>query len=180
MGGGGNSAGSNDWPGYMKQVHYDWLNHSGQDGLKYSVTALISRAQGNSPYGQFVAVNPVTYFVTPKFTVFDVLDTFKSLDVTKLWSQTQADVLNSDVLLNAVKSHSTFLHDELETNILPKFRAGMRNINAVMSTSFVIGETQLHNQVIKALSKFTSEVQLKLLDLAYQVYRSEERRVGKE
>ncbi len=168
--GGGGGGGSNDWPDYMKTTHSLWLNDGGKDKVKYSVTALMSRAMGASPYASFQAIDPAKYFGTPNFTVFQLVETYKGLDLTKLWEQTQSSLLNSSVMVNSIKSHSDFLNDELEERTLPEFKAGMRNINAVMSTAFVVGEGLIRGTVIKALSRYASELQLKLIDIAQGVF----------
>ena len=50
-------------------------------------------------------------------------------------------VLVDDTTINAeVAAFTDEQDDERDTQILPRFQAGMANINAVMSSSFVIGE----------------------------------------
>lgn len=168
--GGGGGSGTQDWPDYMKAAHSQWLNKDGKDKIKYSVTALMSAAMGASPYASFQALNPSAYFGTPNFTVFQLVESYKGLDLTKLWEQTQANLLNSSVMVNSIKSHADFLDDELEERTLPEFKAGMRNINSVMSTAFVVGEGLIRSSVLKALSRYASELQLKLIDIAQNVF----------
>ena len=168
--GGGGGGGSSDWPAYMKTIHSRWLDHEGQDWIKYSITQLMSAAQDASPYANYQAIAPSTYFGVPSVSVFSLVDTYRDINVSALWVQTQNELMNSTIVLNAVKTHADFLRDEMEENVLPQFKTGMRNINAVMSSAFVVGDGLIRSTVIKSISRYASEVQLKVTDIAQRVF----------
>ena len=61
-----------------------------------------------------------------------------------------------------VAAFSAEQEDQLDNIILPRFKAGMLNINAVASSSFVLGEAQLRAFKARDVAKHSSELRVKL------------------
>lgn len=57
---GGGSAGSVDYPAYMRDIHNDWLDAVGTDTIEVSMTSVMNTALGASPYAALVAYDPAT------------------------------------------------------------------------------------------------------------------------
>lgn len=70
---------------------------------------------------------------------------------------------DSAAIAAAVTAESNLLDDELNDNVIPSFKAGMVNINATMSSAFVIGEARMWDSKAKAVAKFDAEARLRRL-----------------
>lgn len=129
--GGGGSSGKSDWPDYMKTKHGLWLD--GIDALFPS----------SNPYTGAIAYDPTAIItdLESALTSFKAYFSSVATDLTSLkttwsgWVTTVTDGLN------------TALVAELETHGVPEFEGGMRNINAVQTSSFVLGKSMLYARV---------------------------------
>ena len=54
---------------------------------------------------------------------------------------------------------AAILGDDIDTNITPAFQAGMRDLNCVMSSAFVIGLAQINSRKTDQLAKLTADLQ---------------------
>lgn len=169
-GGGGGGSGAMDWPGYMKDWHGEALNDTGGDTLANSVTDAINSAYGSSPWTTAAAYDPDTD-LTALIAAPDELQTL----VTLLSSGTTLDTLISNVLDTSriddvVTEFAADMDARLLAEVLPRFEAGMRNINAVQSSAFVIGRALIEENQDRQVAKFSSELHLKAgLDDAIKV-----------
>ncbi len=66
--------------------------------------------------------------------------------------------LSDSYVDDQVKEYSDMLQDDIERTVLPKFEAGMRNANAVMSSAFVIGEALIFAEKDRQVSKFGADL----------------------
>lgn len=151
-GGGGGSSGEVDFPDYMKQIHEDWLRGVGTTLGTENVTAIMAAAIGSSPYIGATAYNP-----NNDIAAYDaVISSFASLlsgisdtdDWSKMYSQAAASIgspvtISDSTIAEDVSAFADQLDDEITSKILPRFRRGMQDINAVVSSSFVIGESNI-------------------------------------
>lgn len=178
-GGGGSSSGKVDYPEYMKTLHGHMMNHDGADTLTKSLYDLINASVGNSPYLGVDAFNPDTMLSEMDTQVDDLVllnSTIKGAApvadlVSRLFSVTEME--------NLEDAYSDMLDDEIETKVLPKFKAGMRDINAVQSSAFVIGEAVIYaarnkdyaNYATQLRLRRSDDIVLKLLELEANVTR---------
>ena len=144
-GGGGGGSGVVDFPAYMKNIHNDWLDNTGVDSITSSVTDIMNSATGSSPWTAASAYDPDTDLVT-MLAAPDVLQTL----VTLLSAGTSLDTLVSGIVDHsrvdlAVTEYEADLDARLTAEILPRFEAGMRDINAVMSSSFALGKAVIED-----------------------------------
>ena len=147
-GGGGGGSGQVDYPDYMKTIHNDWLDNTGVDSITSSVTDIMNAALGNSPFTGVDAYDPST----PLSDAWDAVCAFNTvvdaLDHDSDWQSVivnVADIIDNNIITDTyittdVAAYADVLDDQIESEILPRFRAGMRDINAVMSSAFVIGQ----------------------------------------
>jgi len=176
-GGGTNTA----YPTYMQTEHDRWLSGelpgfglSHQHGYGWGggkpVGQLMEEAMNMSPFlpHQLLDVplmflgagNVITDFVSP----YSRIKNLALYDVdTKYSAYTQ---ITDPLIADSISQHSAILDDEYATKILPAFEAGMSDINAVMSSAFVIGRGILLDTKQKQVSKFTKDLQLQAFDWA--------------
>lgn len=157
--GGGSTSGKTDFPDYMKIFHAQALYGgdvvAGQMRILPTVSAVGAfniAVAGNSPYYNFTTNNnPVdkaflaTGLTVDSYTkVFDLLKSFQLLNF---------DTKRASVATGIINDISISLDDDININILPKFKANLRGMGAIMSSAYVIGETLIWDSKIKALAK---------------------------
>lgn len=160
-GGGGGGSGTVDYPDYMKDFHGNLLNHTGVDAVTSSLVDIMNASLGNSPYLAELAYNPDVDIAAMLASVAD----FQTL-VDLLSSGTGLDALIADVLSDAriddaVDEYSLDLSSRLTTEVLPRFEAGMRDINAVTSSAFVIGRAIIESIQTQQVARYSAELHMK-------------------
>ena len=161
-GGGGSSSGAVDYPDYMKTQHETWLDE---------IAALITTAvDGGSPFASTEAYDPTTRIATMDTAVCSfntVVDALSNEDdwesaVDAAVAKIDAAVVDDDYVTADIASYAAILDDQITDVILPAFQTGMRDLNAVYSSAFVMGEATIYGMRDRDVAKYTSELKLKL------------------
>ena len=168
---GGGSSGTVDYPAYMKTAHGNWLDSGGVDTMTYSVVDLMNTAMsGASPYSGYIGPDTEDAFFGAGKTIanykepFEYMLAFSGYDVD---AKTLAYSSDADAIIVAnVAANSAILDDEYDQKILPKFEHGMADINAVMSSAFVIGRGLLIDSKLKQIAKYSAELRTQAMDWA--------------
>lgn len=160
-GGGGGGSGAITYPAHINTAHQQWLNHTGADTVNTSLTDIMNTSFGNSPWVGYSAYNPDADLIG----MIAAPDTLQTL-VTLLSTGTGLDTLISDILDHtrvddAATEYAADLDARLTGEILPRFQAGMRNINAVVSSAFVIGRALIEENQDRLADKFNADIHLK-------------------
>lgn len=160
-GGGGGSSGKVEYPGYIETVHKDWLDNTGADTVASSMTDLLNAGFGNSPFAAAVAFDPDTHITAME----GELTTFNDL-VDLLSVGTGLDTLVQTILDDAriddlVDEYAADLDAQLAADVYPRFEAGMRDINAVMSSAFVIGRSVIEDGRNRQVAGFSAAIHVK-------------------
>jgi len=160
-GGGGSSSGKVDYPEFMKTWLGNALNDSGVDTLTTSMTASMEAAAGNSPWTTKAAYNPDTDIVN-LVAAPSILQTM----VTLLSSGTTLDTLIASILDNSridaeIVAFAADMDARLLSEVLPRFEAGMLDINAVQSSAFVIGRALIEENNDRQVAKYAADVRNK-------------------
>jgi hypothetical protein len=151
-GGGGGGAGRVDFPAHITTAHSNWLSGN----VTSSVVHLMNAAFGNSPWIGQNAYNP-----DAPLTSSDAAITAYETLVSTLSSGTALDDLVNDLLGNErieddADAFADQLDDQLAATVYPRFEAGMRDINAVMSSAFVIGRALIEEGRNREVAKYLS------------------------
>ena len=167
-GGSGGSSGKVDFPAHMKDAHKNWLDDAGADTMTFSVVALMNTAMtGSSPYSGYVPKDPDAAFFAPGdslsdyTSVYEYLSNLSSDDLNAIFNSYITD--DESRITAAVAAHSALLDDEVSTNILPKFKAGMTNINSTMSSAFPIGTALIFDSKAKKVADTDGKIRLQRL-----------------
>lgn len=80
-------------------------------------------------------------------------------DITDLAVTDAADITDAEVLLD-VAAFANQLDDEILTKVLPRFRRGMQDINAVVSSSFVLGSSIIEGFRDRDVSRYSSTLRI--------------------
>jgi len=159
-GGGGGTSGAVSYPTYMEEVHEDWLRQV-DDTIDMSITDVMNAALGNSPFTALTAYDPSTELTSILAapggleTLVDLLSSGTTLDT--LISQ----VLDESRIEDSVASFSADLNAKADVEIYPRFEAGMRDINAVMSSAFVVGRALIAEQITREVAKYEDGLRYK-------------------
>ncbi len=167
-GGGSQGSGAISYPSYIESAHYDWLTAGGVDDMDSSIVDLMKEGMaGANPYTGETVYDPAT-----DITEFEAAVTAFSTFVTTIdpdgdWAgymdaaETQVDSILSDTTLDAeIAANDAIIDDRITTDILPRFQLGMRDINAVISSSFVIGQAIIESFAQRDKDKFAGDLRL--------------------
>lgn len=173
MGGSGGSSGGRQeniirYAGYIESAHQNIINNSNSYG---------NSLRGSSPYTTFVAVDfddaiyGSGYILSSFPSLYDMYGKFiGGVDITALFEQVLNQVASSETIQNLSEAHRDLLEDDIEQNILPRFRSGMRDINSVMSSTFLIGEAVIEQGKVKLLAEYDAKLQYNLINVSINVF----------
>lgn len=166
----GDSSATVRYAPYIEDKHIAFLNEivarrtAAIDSSPYTGVATVASDDGFFGVGFTLASFPSLYDMYGKFMA--------GLDVEVLYSQIYGDLMEGPVTHALVSSESAFLSDELESDTLPRFETGMRDLNAVMSSTFIIGKALLEDTRQKAVAKYSAGLQYALLPVASQRWQA--------
>ena len=134
---------------------------------------------GSSPFSAYVNIEVEDAFFGSGYSIsnfpslYDMYGKFMAgLDVEALYDEIFEDATNSPVVSDLVAAEGSLMDDDIAANSIPRMTAGMRDINSVMSSSFVIGKAAIEDTRTKALSKFSAELKYRLIPVATQRWTS--------
>ena len=170
MGGGGGSSQPADtsttirYAPYIETRHTDFLN---------SVYAARLVAVANNPFDDYTDVEVDDAFFGAGYTIasfpslYDMYGKFMAgLDIEALWTQIFDDTIDSTVVSNLIAAEADLLDDEIETTSIPRLQTGMRDINAIMSSSFITAKGLIEDTKTKLISKFSADLKYRLIPIA--------------
>lgn len=125
---------------------------------------------GDSPYSAYTDIEiedaffGAGYAISSFPSLYDMYGKFMAgLDIEALWSQEFEDTVNASVVNDLIAAEAGLMDDDIEANVLPRFQTGMRDINAVMGSSYVIGKAMIEDARVKSIAKFDAELRYKLI-----------------
>lgn len=160
-GGGGGGSGAVSYPAYMQTIHNDWLDNTGVDTITSSMTDIMDAAQGNSPWTGQTAYDPDAdvALMVASHGVFQALVTLLSTGTTL--DTVVTNILSDTYVDDAVDEYEADANARVTATILPRFQRGMQDINAVVSSAFVIGQANIEAEVARNVNRFSVELHLK-------------------
>ncbi len=184
MCGGGSSGGSvTTVPKYISTRHKEWLDDIYADMNATALNNPYSTAAAYDPSvltdGMLAALNAfcgaMAGFHDTSLDADKVADIYDAMYayMTGLVPQTDyatyitaitsaLDTVYEDAteLAASVSEYSAQLQADIEATVIPKFEAGMRDANAVMTSSFVIGEALIYAEKDRNVAKYTADLKL--------------------
>jgi hypothetical protein len=166
-GGGGDTETTIRYPPYVEEAHQAFLAE---------MAARRAAAIDVSPYADYPGITDypdaffgIGYTISSFPSLYDMYGKFMAgLDVETLFTQILDDSINNVAIGNRVAAHSVELSDDIIANAEPRLAAGLRDINSVISSSFIVARTMLETARLKELSKYDSELRVKMLPVAVQ------------
>ena len=158
--GGGGSSGEVSYPLYMMEQHHVWLN------TMNDLIRTIWNANPHNPSHVFDPSNIISEMNTNadrlSIPVAALDIKYKYDDIVDLTAEVWNASINSDAKIDAAIDAFTAKFDEnIDANVIPKFEAGMRDINAVQSSGFAIGKAVIYASRDNSIAIFSSDARLK-------------------
>lgn len=169
-GGGGSSSGKVDYPEYIKAAHNDWLDNTGADTMTSSIVDLMNAAIGASPFAAAIAYDPTDDLAAAWAAVCAFNSVVDAMDHESDWlsamsaatTEFENNLIDDTFIADEVTSFLQLQADLIEYQVLPKFRGGYRDANAVMSSAFAIGEAVIWGMSNRDVAKYHTELSLRL------------------
>lgn len=193
-GSGGDSETTVRYAPYLEAAHGDMLNHHGSDSSVLSFVDVLNSSFRQSlglsdavnetliasPYagyeqqdidegyfGMTVDDPDVTYEIKNFPSLWDMFGKFMAgLDVHDLWGMVYSDVIQGPEIENVITAHAETLQTEIDSKVLPKFLGGMRDINSVQATTFVIGKAIIQDAHVREVNKFGAQIRMHAIDVS--------------
>lgn len=170
--GGGGSAGGGDTSNEIRYAPYIEAHH--QTFLNNMATE-VAAAIHNSPFAGYVPIDylsgffGVGYALSSFPSLYDMYGKFMAgLDIDALYSQILEDSINNPAIDNLVSAHAQELSDDIVQNASPRLVTGLRDINSVVSSSFVVSKAMLETARTRAISKYDSGLRYAMIPVAAQ------------
>lgn len=170
--GGGGSSGAVSWPAYMQAVHHQWLNRGDQDQITKSITSTMNEAFGMSPFNDYILKSVEDTFGTATYAVYELFDKFVDLDIPAFYRKVVDGVVTSEIKDALMKSTLDLYEEDYQMTVLPRFQSGMRDVNAALSSAFLVGMSLMESSRAKHIAKLSADVNFKLLDIATEVFKT--------
>lgn len=167
-GGGGGSSGKIDYPEHVKVAHKDWLDNTGVDTIETSMVDVMNAALGASPFAAETAYDPTTLITAMDAKLTDLEGVLSPLDEDTDWynfaiiAKNTIDecIINEASLTAEIAANDAIVNDRINTDTIPRFQAGMRDINAVVSSAFVLGLSNIEAFAQRDKNKFGADLRL--------------------
>ena len=168
--GGGGQSGKVSYPAYLETAHSEYLDDAGVDvlGTTTNVATAIEAAITANPYDVAVNTGAAAYDPTDRLTSMDnAVSSFDeevdySSNLVAALSVIDSKLINSQFIEEDIKAYRDQMDDMLTSVVLPRFRGGMRDINAVTSGAFAIGEAYIEASSQRDVAKYARELKMKL------------------
>ncbi len=170
--GGGATAGEVAFPAYMETAHSDWLDGTGADTMTNSMVDLMDTAQaGASPFAAWATADPAIVMgaAAQVLTPFQVVEDLNALNLTTLFTTFFAVLDDNVEILATVAAEAAMLDARLVADVLPRFQRGMRDIGAVLTTGFEIGQANMEASHDLSIAKLDAELRLQSRRLGWQL-----------
>ncbi len=168
-GGGGDTETTIRYAPYVEEHHNVFLD---------TIQARVNSTIGNSPFAGYTDIEiddaffGAGYVISSFPSLYDMYGKFMAgLDIEVLYSQIFEDTVNAPAINNLVSAEAALMDDDIDTNVLPRFQVGLRDINSVMSSSFVVGKSVIEDARVKSLSKFSAQLKYQMIPVAAERWK---------
>lgn len=149
---------------YLEHAHHEFLD--------------VMRAQRNiaiaaSPYADYT-FEPIEedffgvgYLISNFPSLYDMFGKFMAgFDVDGMWNKAVASILSPEEVQENIQEQVKLIDDRIILHDLPEYQHQMRDANAVVSSSYVIGAAMMEDERVKSISKLSLEAMTALIPKA--------------
>ena len=161
---------------YIESHHHDMLN------TYYDVVRSLlwdPAEQATRPYSGYTDLDIEDAFFGAGYaldsfpSLYDMYGKFMAgLDIEVIFNQLFEDTINGTVVENAINVEADRLEDDLIQDQLPRFETGLRDINSVMSSTFLVGRALMESARTKAIARFSADFKARLLPLVAERWKA--------
>jgi len=90
------------------------------------------------------------------------------MDVNVAYTDIFRDMMGGSMIGELVAAEGKLVEDDIITSSYPRFETGMRDINSVMSSSFLIGRALIEDTRVKVMAKFSAELKFRLMPMVVE------------
>ena len=163
-GGGGDTETTIRYAPYVEAHHQTFLDKVASE---VALTVDASPFAGYSDIEYADAFFGAGYVISSFPSLYDMYGKFMAgLDVDVLFTQILDDSINNVVINNRISAHGVDLSDDIIQNATPRLVTGLRDINSVLSSSFIVAKAMLETARTKALSKYDVELRATMISIA--------------
>lgn len=148
---------------YVEEKHHDMIELS-----VYHRDQVIN----SSPYAEYndLEIDDVFlgagYILSDFPSLYDMFGKFMSgLDVDVIYKKIFGETITESEINPYLQSEASMIDMDITTQTLPTFLSAFRGLNAVTSSSFIIGKSNIENKRIKALARISSDLKQHLIPL---------------
>jgi len=155
---------------YIEENHEAFLD---------AVAAFRASTTGDSPFSDYTDIVLDAAFFGTGYTIasfpslYDMYGKFMAgLDVDDLYSDAFTDIIQTSEVNDSVSAEAAMLRDHINTTTLPEFEPGMRDINSVMSSSFIVGKANIWDGYDKSVAKYSADLKYHLIPVVTQHWQT--------
>ncbi len=155
---------------YVENYHWELLNQA------YN---LFYNGMSDNPFTSFTEINADAAFFGLGSTILNQLPIFgifnsmlRDFDIQSCYNQLMSETMDSTVVGNLIAAENALMEDDINTNALPKLSLAVRDINSIMSSTYIIGRSLLLDTKEKMLDKFSAELKYKLLPVVMERWKA--------
>ena len=168
-GGGGGAQGRVDYPDYMKTQHHMWLNGGSAGGVGPAISTYIADGIAHNPHNEHYVYDPSNEISTMWSRAGGLDNPLNCMDVScqfnDIVSYTKdnwlALITNPDEIDDVIDAFAQKFDEDIEGTVLPRFEAGMRDINAVQTSAFVIGRALIETSRNHDVAVFSGDTRMR-------------------
>jgi hypothetical protein len=162
-GGGGGGSGAVSYPAHMTVWHTAALGtYTGTP-----ISDIMAAKIGASPFATLSAYDPETE-INAMIAALSRYSTFIDTVSDVMWGDMlhsavkniDDEIFTEDVLTAEIDAYNATVEANLNNSVLPRFRRGMQDINAVNSSAFILGEAFLEAESLRDKAKFSADLHL--------------------
>lgn len=155
-GGGGGSSGQVGYPAYMESMHSAWLTD-----LDTLITASTSPFLGATTWDPDLTLADSDAAIANFSSAVANLSPLSDWETAMATAQSKWEAVINDTLVDdSITAQATLLEADIRDNTLPIYQSGMRDINAVMTSAYVIGETIIWNKKTTEMNSFAAKLRM--------------------
>ncbi len=176
MGSGGGSSTPADTSTTIRYASYIETQH--QNFLETVYTNRVA-VIATSPFADYTDIEVDNAFFGVGYTISNFTslyemfgDYMSGINIDTLFEQIYDNTLNSSAVGSLVVAEGDLIDDEIEEESLPRLQLGMRDLNSVMSSTYLVGRSLLEDTRTKLIAKFSADLKYRLIPVAVERWKA--------
>jgi len=156
---------------YLETAHNTFITEVGAFANRIASEPPVYETSSTEIDASFFGIGYVVSNFTSLYQMFG--NHMAGLDIEDVWNSKASSVFNAPEVDNREEKEKAIIDDKILTKDLSDFCLHMRELNAVQSSSFVIGKAQIENNRVKALSEISLANKEDTIPIIGRLYETE-------